>query len=294
MSEVNAPEVRLLGRQSWAKVSRRVALRTSASFAALDTRQRAQRAYASPFDELKNRDELFYEGTLSDVLATLENAIGNPGKYARPAIALHAARIIRAVLDWKTEEPEHAGACASLIMEASGLCESIYVQSPDALSRLNAFRAAVNNLKHGRELLLRPLVQEADYATFAYTRGKYSQRAAHALAKKEASGNILFIALGNGGIAAGMDTFIQYKGLTGGAGATFYAVRFSMYKKQDEKPKLGDDEVQHLKQLAAGKTVVIFDEDRTTGRTLDYAARFFNELFVDSTVIDIANSDEHE
>jgi hypothetical protein len=87
--------------------------------------------------------------------------------------------------------------------------------------------------------------------------------------------DILFIALGNGGIAPGLDVFLRF--LENGSDSNFYPVRFSMEKQGDLVPQLTDCEIRYLRDLIQGKSLVIFDEDTSSGQTLDDAHTFFTD-----------------
>lgn len=102
--------------------------------------------------------------------------------------------------------------------------------------------------------------------------------------------DILLIALGNGGITAGAVTYLDYARRRLDSGSALYPVRFSTRKSGDTEPQLNPEEEAYLEGLAADRPhVVVFDEDVASGRTLNQAAGFFNEL-LGREVIPAANS----
>jgi hypothetical protein len=102
----------------------------------------------------------------------------------------------------------------------------------------------------------------------------------------------LFVALAHGGVAAGMDTYLRYCSETGENNSTFYVARFSTQKLSDIYPQLSPTEISYLQKQLRGKRPVLFDEDMSSGKTLDRAQKFFDgSVFPQGRVIVVTNLD---
>jgi hypothetical protein len=83
----------------------------------------------------------------------------------------------------------------------------------------------------------------------------------------------LVIGLGHGGIASAL---LTYKEL--GGDKTFYPVRFSRRKSHDQHPVLSVEEELYLRTLSESRTVIVHDEDWATGRTVEDAMMYFDDV----------------
>lgn len=85
----------------------------------------------------------------------------------------------------------------------------------------------------------------------------------------------LMIVLGHGGIESGLDTYP----LLSGANNAIYPVRFSRYKMGDALPYLSNREQNLLRGSAVDRSVVVYDEDRTSqGDTIRWATEYFRNV----------------
>lgn len=86
----------------------------------------------------------------------------------------------------------------------------------------------------------------------------------------------LIIGLGNGGILSSLATYAALDQKDD----AFYPIRFSRHqsKSHDSAPVVADFEKEHIKELAKDRTVIIHDEDRSTGLTIKYAAEYIARL----------------
>ncbi|OGI66015.1 hypothetical protein A2642_04990 [Candidatus Nomurabacteria bacterium RIFCSPHIGHO2_01_FULL_39_10] len=250
--------------------------------------------YQSPFDALYNttgKGSLEYNGTLDDVLSVLTESAFSQSLTTQPDIwALHPPRILRAIIDYKIGRPELPNV-EQLLKDAINITLDIYVNPQNTTRVVEALKDEIQQMQL-QDLLTTPLTQPLDPTTWEASTPKRSQKTAHRL-KKTTSADLLFIALGQGGIAAGMDVYLRYCALTGSTNSAFYVARLSRLKLKDTRPKLTVTEIQYLQKEAQGKEIVIFDEDKSSGATI-YNARYYfsTKVFPTQNVITITNFDK--
>lgn len=254
--------------------------------------------YHSLFDAILHEDPTFragfdeqkYHGTLDEVLSETEEILCS-GSRSRDAVklALHPSRIIRAFVDYKVQ---HLGEEAELLLrDAVQLGLDVYKGKDSAVSRIRELRTRTK--ESGNEgVLKRELKQSADIVTWDATHPSKSKNTVGNLVAMTDGEEVLFVALAHGGVAAGMDVYLRYCDYTGSNGSEFYVARFSACKSGDLTPRLSSREAGYLRELAPGKEVVIFDEDRASGETLDKAHKFFSRIvFPSRKVIILTNLD---
>ncbi len=257
-----------------------------------------------------------YRGTLDDVMTDLADGmkrrkiwksainakgskldkkraelVNNTYQDTAVVLALQTPRIIRAVLDYKIDNPDAEGV-EQLLRESIGLALDIYRGSLH-VKDIAHLREALMSSGNG-ELLMMPLEQLGDEISWGAT---HPEKCCAISAEKLASAHdvyekrdFMFIALAHGGVAAGMDVFLRYCYLSQSTGSSFYAVRFSADKKEDQQPQLTAGETDYLRTLSEGKRIVIFDEDTYSGRTLNNAVDFFsNQIFPGSNITPLTN-----
>jgi hypothetical protein len=132
---------------------------------------------------------------------------------------------------------------------------------------------------------------KGDQRTCSAMNPEYSKKAVESLVETINSDDILFIALGNGGIAPGLDTFLRYCDQTQ-TDSSFYPVRFSMRKRGDVIPQLSPWEAQYIKEKRGDRKLVIFDEDRSAGHTLRGTHKFFHRTFAPKKDIVLMTNEE--
>jgi hypothetical protein len=240
--------------------------------------------YISPFSGIERLD-LKYSGSLEAVLTDLENTDD------LRVLALHPSRIIRAIVDYKIEHPE-SNEIELLLKEAIDSTLRIY-STPSKSGEIA--RALRERLKvYGiEELLQKQLNQDSDYMTTMALEAERSERTAEILAR-ESSEDVLFIALGHGGIAAGMDAYLKFCELSGSRGSRFYVARFSRHKLGDPEPKLSETEIEYLRTIAEGRRIVIFDEDICSGETRKKAINYFSGIFFGKPLRMICNIEQKD
>lgn len=190
-------------------------------------------------------------------------------------------RLVRGVLNYKIRQPRSIADIPALVTSAAEVAIDIHTGQLTA-DRFEAFRAEVQELPG---LMSSRLDQGRDNISEDASDPLHSQRTARELRRQTSGDSVLFIALGNGGLSAGMLAYIYYKGKKRGNDSSFYPVRYSRTKKRDGRPRLRPEEIDHLQQLAeASSDVVVFDEDISSGRTLIKATEFFDRLLGMDTI----------
>lgn len=248
-------------------------------------------SYTSPFDALVGDDPLFtqtlhYRGTLERVLSDLTTL--SPTTHSKEW-ALHPPRILRAIVDYKVDNFTSLEV-EILLRDAIEASLQIY-SDPDNIPELvEGLRGEIHSLKLD-DLLIKPLYQQDDVRTGFSSHPSFSQRTAQQIARKTPNTDLLFIALAHGGVAAGMDVYLRYCALSGSENSSFYVARISTQKYRDDQPQLSPTEIDYLKEQGEGKQVVIFDEDRSSGTTMNLAYTYFSaNAFPFQNMIAITNS----
>lgn len=129
-----------------------------------------------------------------------------------------------------------------------------------------------------------------DTGTCASSAPALSKASSERLANKVAQ-PMLIIAIGHGGLVASMQTAL-YSTRDPNADIWLYPIRHSRAKRRDSGLHLPDDEeTRHILEMAKGRTVVIHDEDSSSGTTLAVSTRQMRELLPGATVLGIVNED---
>ena len=238
--------------------------------------------YTSPFQIFNGNPSEFSSyrnlmdcnSSAQQIFVELKEALIGSHKYL-PAIPLHPPRLLRAVIDWKINHPEQE--MERFVEQAIQVGLAVYRQQAGVLDMVDDFEEEIaSNIP---ELLGTRVHQEKDLVTWCATQPDLSYNSARYLAFQHVGKDMLFIALGHGGVAAGMDVLLRYVDNTGSANSVFYTTRFSRRKKYDDKPQLSAQEAESLKKLAGNRKIVLFDEDTTSGITLEKARLFYRNLF---------------
>ena len=239
--------------------------------------------YQSLFDRIVEADPDFrrafkhqrYFGTLEDILEETSTSLNKPNdELGVIRQALHPPRIIRAVIDYKVENPQ-SPKVEFLVRDAIKLGLNVYRGSPCAAGDIEELKRKI--IETGNLSLLGSVVKQVyDDVTWIATNPRRSSETANNLIMDGVGQPVIFVALGHGGVAAGMDTYLRYCDGAGENGSTFYVVRFSNRKLGDVAPRLNTAEISYLQEQAKGRKPVIFDEDKFTGITLGTAEQFFN------------------
>ncbi len=232
-----------------------------------------------------------YIGTLEAVLSELACNLSRDdlSVAAFAQRTLHPPRIIRALIDYKIDHPDIPG-IEALVQEGIAVALDIYRGSSDAAEIVGGLHATLAASAYA-PVLSEPLIQASDLTTRDASHPLRSMKTAEKLAANSLHTDVLFIALGHGGVAAGMGVYLRYCEMTESSGSSFYVARFSTQKKKDTVPHLSPSEIAYLQEVAPGKRVIIFDEDSCSGHTLEAAQKYFRLLFPDNSVEAVANLD---
>lgn len=253
--------------------------------------------YLSPFDVLiansaGTEQDLKYNGTLDEVLTEI---IAFSSSQTLPIVdadnwALHPPRIIRAVVDYKIQHPD-SPEIETLLREAIDVALGLYSNPTNSGNGVDRLREKIKTMEL-ETLLTSPLHQPSDIVTWTAMHPSKSHRTAQRLASQTLSNDVLFIALAHGGVAAGMDVYLRYLSNSESQDSAFYVARLSVQKLGDKQPRLSARETEYLKTLANGRQVVIFDEDKATGTTLNFAHAYFStQVFPNQSVMAFSNLD---
>lgn len=246
--------------------------------------------YRSPFERchLNTFEEseryMTYQGTVGLVLDELVVALASPQEYFAQ-IALHPPRLIRAAMDWTINHPNSNS--EPLILNAIQTGLAIYQQRLEAVTLVQDFRRMVATRP---DMLTAAIKHKAEYISWEASDPGRSYESARKLAFELEGQDILLIALGHGGTAAGMDVFLRYADIATSPNSAFYVIRFSRRKMQDRLPQISKVETAYLRELALRRQIVIFDEDSATHATLDGAIDYFRaEMFSNRDITECVN-----
>ncbi len=239
-----------------------------------------------------------YGGTLDEVLKETEKIIASRGSLDNSIIrsvpgvfqylnnrqnknnlslAMYASRILRSSMEHKIANRGY-GDSEEILKRSIGLGLHIYRDSKSSLEELDNFRSYINQSSNS-EILQERLSQGIDWKSWRSYSPKLSSRSVENLCDIAGGNNILLLALGNGGIAAGMDVYLRYCDHLDNPNSAFYVARFSRTKKKDIIPQLTDSEKEYIKILGEGRQMVLFDEDVHSGETLTQAKMYFEKTF---------------
>ncbi len=235
---------------------------------------------------------LKYNGSLQEVLLQTAAALDASSKSSLELndLILHPPRIIRACINYKTENPE----CEDrniLVQEATTLGLQIYQNLSKARSGIDSLKEKIH-FRGYHELLTRELIQPHDFIDHLNpVRSKLSVDQLRSQVKKE---DILFIALAQGGVAPGMDVFLRYCARSGSNNSVFYPIRFSRTKSGDTTPQVSTYEQKYLQKEGLGRCIVIFDDDVYTWDTMRGARSFLAKNVFSMPEKDIINQFQAE
>lgn len=245
--------------------------------------------YNSPFDQLP-QDVLGpfqnFSGNASQVLSELKGLLENPNtEGSKIKRVFLPPRLVWAMANYKIRTGmEHS---ERFMLEAINLALTFYEGSATA-SSVDAFTDSIG--KTIPDFQDQEVSQVEDVVTWWGSNPDYSDRTARKMLHRCGYQDVLLIALGQGGVASGMDVFLRYKALAYAKDSIFYTARLSMHKVHDEIPQLEDSELDFLKAAARGRSIVLFDEDSSSGETMRKAVEFFDTKFDGRKAITMVNS----
>lgn len=227
---------------------------------------------ASEFTEGRN---VSFRKKVSEVL---EDVVGSGSKVSEKSSAVDfivaSNGLVRGALDYKiTEKMGPEG--VYFIKSTSNAAMNLY-QNPAAAAGIVFDYRSLLKQQRLEGFLDFSYDQEGDSFSWKASNPAYSAKLVKELDGFYKGKDILFLAIGGGGIAAGMDVFLRYKDVSGSKGSVFYPVRFSRDKKMDDSPQISCWEDFYLERWGETMPAVVFDEDSVSGRTLGRTRdRFF-------------------
>ncbi len=259
-------------------------------------------AYNSYFDKILKEDPFFrkgfkqqyYRGCLENILDELQKDVLNVDDfYSMVRLVLHPARIIRGVIDYKLSFP-YAQSLDVLMQSALDLSLEIYSLGQNLPLKINEFKGKINDT--GNYLLLEnEICQNVDGITWKASNPVKTKKTVEELIGKTNKSPVLFVALGHGGVASGMDTYLRYCDMCKDNDSAFYVVRFSTRKMKDKIPCVDSYDINYLKQNIENRITVVFDEDKSTGNTLNSAVSFLRDnIFCGIEPIGLINLDSSD
>lgn len=222
-----------------------------------------------------------YNGTLEEVIRDLMNLTHFPRTEKEiEKLATHPQKIIRVCIDYKINHPKNSFV-EELVSEAINFSLNIYSLGSCSKTRLKCLIKKIEKTGNG-EILMTPLIQPYDSITFSSSSGHTSREATEKLVKEVGKKDLLFIALGHGGIAPGMDVFLRYKDYVQTDDGFFYVIRYSQDKKGDRNPQVSKREMTLLQNESKKRDILVFDEDMGKHETMLKACSFFlDNIFKD-------------
>lgn len=198
-----------------------------------------------------------------------------------PEVIWHPSRLVSAVVKSSTEGQPRVDSINYLV---------------DFTQRLFKGDAAVGDLDDITEIadtygiLQKNIRQKIDKDTVRATNPGHSYKAAARLHNKYPCDNILMIPLLGGGFTAGIMTAIAYQEITG-RDPSLYPIYYSAQTAGDKAPRMTTEERRHIGEQALAKTIVVFDEDSSTGITVGSATASFRDLLPSHNITGLVNQD---
>jgi hypothetical protein len=182
------------------------------------------------------------------------------------------ARILRSILDYKDIEKDID--YIQLVQWFLDVSTHLYNLDSHTLEILSYFTDTLHDT-----ILSQQVVQIDDSESWVAMDPYFSKRTAHKLQQELWREDYVFITLWHGGIVPGIDVFLRLQQSTEEKG-DIYPLRFSRIKHKDKTPQLWNNaEAEYISNIIQWRTIVIFDEDSSSGNTLKQARSFFESDF---------------
>ena len=240
-------------------------------------------AYKSLYEFIELRKKFqVYNGSLGSVLTDISRILGkrNKTKQDYSTLAFQSPRIIRALVDYKNENPEDKH-LLRLLREGMSVALKIYkhYENPKLKEDISKLKTKIIRGGYG-DIFRSKLRQHIDWINLIVSKPALSQKAAKKLNKIVESKKSIILVIGHGAINVGMDVFLRYKDLNPKNDLLFYVVRFSTspYKKyEDDVPQLTPAEIKYLQKQAIGRKIIVYDENTNTGITIKNIVKYLSK-----------------
>lgn len=224
------------------------------------------------FEQFPVPDTNMYTGTLQDTLQKI---------YAGNDLYLSLARLVRATLDATGIDDRTK---LALTQETTASMLRIYalggVAVEEAMDSVgNRLMQALGNCA---------IHQKEDLGTIWSSDPELSEAGAEAITSATEK-PILMLPLCHGGLIAGVQTFLYHQQTH--QGGLLFPVRYSRIKSGDASPDITPQAQDYLRGVAAGRTVVVYDEDASMGVSVANAVRYFSEILQTKDIIGVVNND---
>jgi hypothetical protein len=239
-------------------------------------------AYKSLFQTIELTKEFqIYDGTLdsifNDIISILKKEIKSKRDYS--ILAFHSPRIIRALVDYKEDNPEDFR-LIELLKETISTSLDIYSEYDNSTSLKKVLGLREEITKLDENILKRIVKQHPDDINLVVSDPRFSQATAKKLYDIIGNEKAIMFVVGHGGTGPGLDVILRYEELSGQSNLEFYPIRFSRSEHKgykDSKPCLTDAEIKYLQKEAIGKKVIVFDENHYSGKSVKTVAKFVSE-----------------
>jgi hypoxanthine-guanine phosphoribosyltransferase len=180
----------------------------------------------------------------------------------------HPARLVRAAVNGGdiTGEPN-----VELVQDATDYAASAYTGTPT----VEQFSAVANRLA-GHGFFTKWVEQTYDPTTLEAQRPERAAAAAERLHAHIGVRDLLVLPICHGGLLPAIEGTAYYQRMTGADAAT-YPIRYSRTKQLDRRPKVQPEALEHMREAAQDRTVVVYDDDTKTGRTVTRMLRYLQE-----------------
>lgn len=235
-------------------------------------------------------DLMYFNDNFNQVFENLESLItsfNSSNNKETVKLLLNSSYLIRGLLDYKYKNPEN--------LDLNLLNDSIEINLDIYSSNFDLIKSKLYNLKRkldDDELLEYNITNSYDSITWISYHPRYTQKTLNNILISNSNNknkDILFISLANGGIPVGLDLYLKYVDSTKSKNSYFYPVLFSHNKRNMQEPFLTKYEEENLIKIAKNKQIIIFDEDITTGFTMDLATDYFYLIFQDPLIKSYVN-----
>jgi phosphoribosylpyrophosphate synthetase len=200
-------------------------------------------------------ETMHFNGRLANVVAQL--AMIDTARHAEERF-WHPARIVRAVVNSKVE----GQARVDLLQPAMDYAADAYTGKTTS----GQYERVVKGLIEHR-LLSDWVEQTYDPTTLEAQQPGRAAAAAERLHARVGNSDLLVLPLCHGGLLPAIEGAAYYNRMTG-RDAAMYPIRYSRTKSFDRTPKIRPEELEHIREAAQGRTVVVYDDDTQTGRTI--------------------------
>ncbi len=199
----------------------------------------------------------------------------------------HPPRIVNGLIE-ATRIPQYNGRRIEIVNAASRFALQAYAKgvTESSVSKMTEVVSAEG-------LMDADLSPPIDQISRRSLYSRHIQSMAGRLQEKTGSAPLFIVPIGNGGVAHGFATALEYGALVPETDARVYPIRFSTKKSRHIKPHVSQEENDHIIAGSIDRTLVLVDDDAYSGSTVRRAVDHFRKQGA-SDVIGIVASDQRE